>query len=161
MTESQATTESLPEPLLPIVTAALVERGWRYEQLSPESVHARVRHPLGAYDVHVTVYDPLRILCCLCVIPACVPAGRRREVAELLNRINWESMLGCMEMDMSDGEVRYRSSVDVEDGRLSTTMVHQMLSAGHHVLDRHYVAVMRVAFGDVDAEAAMSELGEA
>lgn len=148
------------EPLMPMVLAALEERGWKYEVMGPEAVHARVRHPRSTYDVFVTIDDTLRLVCCYCMLPVHVPADRRAAVADLINRINWPLVLGCLEMDPDDGEVRYRASVDVEGGQFAPRMLNNMLSMGLHTLDRYHEAVMRVVFGYVEPEDAIVSANE-
>ena len=52
-----------------------------------------------------------------------VPGDRRQLAAEFLTRANWGLRIGNWEMDWSDGEVRFKTSLDVEGGQLTTTMV--------------------------------------
>jgi hypothetical protein len=79
-----------------------------------------------------------------------VPEGRRAAVAEALSRINWRLRLGCFEMDWSDGELHFRTSVDVAGGCLAPAMVGSLLFAGMSAQDRYHAARMRVVYAGAD-----------
>jgi hypothetical protein len=51
-------------------------------------------------------------------------------MAEYLTRANYGLILGNFAMDMADGEVHYKVSVDFEDGLLSPKMANNMLASG-------------------------------
>lgn len=60
--------------------------------------------------VVVVEEDAARVLV-YSVLPEDVPEDARPGVAELLTRVNYGLLVGAMEMDLSDGEVRARTSV--------------------------------------------------
>lgn len=47
------------------------------------------------------------------------PEPHRDAMAELMNRINYGLLYGNFELDRSDGEIGFRTSIDVEGDRLS------------------------------------------
>jgi hypothetical protein len=61
------------------------------------------------------------------VMESKVPANKRQTVAEYLTRANYGLVLGNFEMDFSDGEVRYKTSIDVEGGQLVPQMVRSVV----------------------------------
>lgn len=79
-------------------------------------------------------------------------------IAEALARINAQSVIGSFDLDFADGELRFRTSIDVEDGLLSEKMVDNMLGFSMTALERYHDPLMRVAFGDVEPELALVEL---
>jgi hypothetical protein len=99
------------------------------------------------------------------VLPVNVPPEKRLKVAELITRINYGMVIGNFEMDFDDGEVRYKTSVDVEGSELTLPMIRQMVYANILITDRYLPAVMRAIYSDIspveaiakaDEEAAMS-----
>lgn len=66
--------------------------------------------------------------------------------------------LGNFELDFADGELRFRASLDVEEGLLSEKMVGNMLGFSMHSMERFHDALMRIAFGDGDPELSLVEL---
>src|SRR5579884_4552646 len=48
-------------------------------------------------------------------IPIFAPVYRRAEVCEALTRANYGLWMGAFEMDLNDGEIRFRIGLPVED----------------------------------------------
>ncbi|MFQ3673813.1 MAG: YbjN domain-containing protein, partial [Aggregatilineales bacterium] len=83
------------------------------------------------------------------VLPINVPPEKRQKVAELITRINYGMVIGNFEMDFDDGEVRYKTSVDVEGAELTPPMIRQMVYANIIITDRYLSAVMRTIYSDI------------
>ncbi|MEZ5253623.1 MAG: YbjN domain-containing protein [Microthrixaceae bacterium] len=56
-----------------------------------------------------------------------VPEDRRLAVAELFTRANYGMRIGNFELDLRDGEVRYKSSVDFEHNALTASLAMNAL----------------------------------
>ncbi len=96
-------------------------------------LHARER------DAQLIVYS---------VMTEDVPAERRPAVAEFLTRVNYAMTIGNFEMDYDDGEVRYKTSVDVEGDRLSMAMVQQLFALNVATMDLFLPGIEAVVRGD-------------
>jgi hypothetical protein len=86
------------------------------------------------------------------------PEERRRPVAELLTRINYGLVDGNFELDFRDGEVRYKTSIDVENDRLSTALVRNLVVLNLQMMDRCLPSIMAVMFGGVAPEIAAQQV---
>jgi len=84
----------------------------------------------------------------LLVAPNKVPEPKRLAAAEFLTRVNYGIKHGCFEMDMTDGEVRFKVSAVLCEGQLSQQMVHKMIGLALITLDRCYPALMAVTFAN-------------
>ena len=89
--------------------------------------------------------------------PNLVPEAQRAEVMEYLTRANYGLIIGNFEMDLSDGEVRYKVSVDVEGSKLVPLMVKNMIGASVSMMDRYYPGALGIAFGGKKAAEAIKE----
>ena len=78
------------------------------------------------------------------IFPNRAPEGRRRAIAELVTRANWCLALGSLDLDFSDGDVRFRCAVDVEDGVLTPARLQNVVDAGLWTLDNYHDALLRV-----------------
>jgi hypothetical protein len=92
------------------------------------------------------------------VCPINIPEEKRPAMAELLTRINYGLFIGNFEMDFSDGEVRYKTSIDVEGDRLSATLVKNMVYANVLTMDRYLPAVMSVIYSDTPPAQAVARV---
>ncbi len=81
------------------------------------------------------------------VCPMNVPEERRFSTAEFITRANYGMIIGNFEMDYADGEVRYKTSIDVEGDSLSFALIKQMVYANVIIMDRYLPGLMQVIFG--------------
>src|SRR5688500_15171463 len=56
------------------------------------------------------------------VLPDDVPKNRRNEMALFLTRANWGMVIGAFEMDLDDGELRFKTAIDVEGTELDDAL---------------------------------------
>ncbi len=90
-------------------------------------------------------------------LPTKAPEGRRKEVADFVTRANYGMNIGNFEMDMEDGEIRFKVSVDVESGVLSNVMVRNVMMAGFGTVDRYFPGLMSVIYGNAIPSVAVRE----
>ncbi|MGH9068982.1 MAG: YbjN domain-containing protein [Acidimicrobiales bacterium] len=86
--------------------------------------------------------------------PVPVPAARRPAIAELLTRINYHLPVGNLEMDHEDGEVRMRTSLVLGDAELTVDLLRALVGANVMLMDRYLPAIIAVATGNAEPEAA-------
>ncbi len=79
-------------------------------------------------------------------------------MAEFLTRANYGLVIGNFEMDFGDGEVRYKTSIDVEGDRLTSALIKQMVYINVLMMDRYLPGIMKVAFGNADPARAIAEI---
>lgn len=79
----------------------------------------------------------------------------RLSAAEFITRANFGLVLGNFEMDMSDGEIRYRISHFIPDGGLADSTIRNLISTALNTSDRYFPALMRLLFAGETAEDAV------
>jgi hypothetical protein len=67
--------------------------------------------------------------------PLTVPEPRRAAVADYLTRANWGLVVGNFELDLGDGEVRLKTSIDFEGGELTPPLIRNLILANVRVMD--------------------------
>ena len=147
--------EPVAARIMSVVHQALDEHGYRYLPLPSGAITLSIRDARGTYTMYVVADEALAWLRVLLSFGSRVPASRRSDVAEAIARINYELYHGGFDLDFADGELRYRQTIDVEDGLLSTTMVDNIIGYALHATEKYHVPLMQVAFGDVDPQIAL------
>jgi hypothetical protein len=82
--------------------------------------------------------------------PVKVPEDRRRLVADYLNRVNYGLVVGCLEMDPNDGEVRSRSTAPIAPGEPGPSVLRPLFDSSFYLIDNWLPGLLRVAFGAED-----------
>lgn len=90
------------------------------------------------------------------VLESKVPAEKRAAVAEFLTRANWGLILGNFELDYNDGEVRYKTSIDIEGGELKPQMLKNLVYFNVLTMNRYMAALMSIVFGSASPAEAIA-----
>ena len=67
----------------------------------------------------------------------------------MLARINYGLNIGNFELDMNDGEIRYKTSIDVEGGDLTPRMVETLIAVNISTTDRYFPSFADVMYAGV------------
>lgn len=89
--------------------------------------------------------------------PVNVPANRRAAAAEYLTRANWRLRLGNFELDYTDGEVCFRTSMVMESIRPTVEMMRRLAFASFQMMDQYLPGLMSVIYGKASPKAAIEE----
>ena len=82
------------------------------------------------------------------VLPVLVPPERRPVVAEFITRANYGMIMGNFELDFNDGELRYKTSIDVDGASLIPPLIRQVVYANVIITDRYYNGLMQCIYSD-------------
>jgi hypothetical protein len=93
--------------------------------------------------------------------PVKVPDDRRSMVADYINRVNYGLIIGCLEMDPDDGEVRTRSSAPVGPGEPGPSVLGPLFDSSFYRIDNWLPGLLRVAFGADDPATGYARVLEA
>ncbi len=86
------------------------------------------------------------------------PESKRVTVMEYVTRANYGLTVGNFELDMSDGEVRYKTSIDVEGETLTPGLIRLLIAANLSTADRYLPGFMLVLYGNRSAADAIHEI---
>jgi hypothetical protein len=92
----------------------------------------------------------------LCPINA--PSDKRFAVAEFLTRANYGMMNGNFELDFNDGEISYKTGIDVEGDSLSFALIKSLVYTNVTMIDEYLPGIISVINGDVEAEKAIGQI---
>jgi hypothetical protein len=92
------------------------------------------------------------------ILPVTVPNEKRGAVMEYITRANYGLSVGNFELDLDDGEVRFKTSVELADGELTPAMIGTLLACNLTVTDFYLRDLYQVLFADVEPAAAVRAL---
>jgi hypothetical protein len=98
----------------------------------------------GSWLLVGQAHEHLDCACVYCVLPDRVPEPRRDAVAMLLTRINYGLVIGNFELDLDDGEVRFKASATAPTREQLKALVAVALGQ----TDKWVPAVRAVAAGE-------------
>ncbi len=103
------------ESLLEIVRRTMEADEWPVHQLPGQNVlSSAVSADSLEWSLYAVTFEETEQVAIYSAIPINVPEERRLAAAELITRANYGLRLGNFELDFSDGELRFKTSIDVE-----------------------------------------------
>ncbi len=84
------------------------------------------------------------------VLDSFTPPDKRPAMAEFLTRANYGMIIGNFEMDFSDGEVRYKTSIDVSANieHLTDAQLRSVVFTNVLMMDKYFPGLMSVMYLD-------------
>jgi hypothetical protein len=132
----------------------LQQEGWHPERIEDRLIYRT--HFSGEFGP-LTCYTQTRaeaLFLCYVVAPIRVPEEVRLSAAEFILRANYGLWIGNFEMDMDDGEVRYKSSLDFEGVPLSYALIRNAIFPAIQTMVCYLPGLAAVVEGRPPAEAA-------
>lgn len=135
--------------LMPVVREFLTEESIvAADANQPDTVFFRLESDDLTWDCFIDVREDVQQILVYSVIPGRVPPIRRLSVAEYLTRANYGLPIGNFEIDLVDGEVRFKTSLDCGGDRLSIPLVRQLVRANATATERYARGLQLVGDGE-------------
>ena len=131
-------------------TSFFKEDGWSFTQLEEQPIlRLGFQGENGQWTCYAQAREEQAQLLFYSACPVKAPEDRRMALAEFLTRANYGLFIGNFELDMNDGEIRYKTSIDVEGDRLTPALVKPLVYANALMMERYLPGIMSVIYGDV------------
>jgi len=137
----------------------LTEDDWKYTVLDGEStLMLSFRGKSGSWQCFGRADEEKQCFSFYSVLPPNATEEKRAVVAEFINRANYGLIVGNFEMDYRDGQVRYKTSIDIEGGELTPKMIENIVYANLMTMDDYFPGFMEVMYGAKEPAAVIEEI---
>ena len=110
----------------------------------------------GQWDCYAKAREEQQQVVFYSICPVTALKPKRNKIAEFITRANYGLILGNFELDFNEGKIRYKTSIDVEDDRLTTALIRNLVYTNVLTMDQYLPGVLAVLEQDVAPEAAIS-----
>ncbi len=126
-----------------------VSDNWSFTRLQNKPVlYTAIRGQHGEWNCFAQIREEQEQFVFYSICSVNVPEERRMAIAEFLTRANAGIVLGNFEMDFEDGEIRYKTSIDVTDDFLSQALIKRLVYANVSMMDEYLPGIQSVIAGD-------------
>ncbi|MGF1505804.1 MAG: YbjN domain-containing protein [Anaerolineae bacterium] len=135
--------------LYDVVQAYFEVDNWRYCRVGEAPT---LMLDISGRNGHFTCYARVReeeyqvIFYAVCPVNA--PENKRHGISEFISRANFGLVIGNFEMDFDNGEIRYKTSIDVEGGELTPPLMRNMVLVTISMMDRYLPGILHVIYGN-------------
>lgn len=113
----------------------------------------------GHFDMTVRTQEPLDRIIVHARLPLNVPEETRLAMSDLLGRIDWDLMFGCFAMDMRNGELRYKTAINLEGVfPIPSAVIRHLIGLSISTVDLFYPAVCTILYTDTEPAEAISQI---
>jgi hypothetical protein len=130
--------------LIESVAAFLSQQGWTFEQSSEQMLVFGYRGEHGEWLCYALCRPELAQCLFFSVAPMAAPEVLRPAVAEFVTRANWGMVLGNFELDYRDGEIRFKTSIQVNETALTSSLLHPLIFGNLAAMDRYFPGLQAV-----------------
>ncbi|HEX9037594.1 MAG TPA: YbjN domain-containing protein [Ktedonobacterales bacterium] len=136
--------------LIDTVIQYLEEDDWKFTRMEGEDTVVLTFNCANAtYICYAQAREAQQQVVFYTIYPVRAPEEKRLLAAEFTVRVNYGLVLGNLELDMNDGEVRYKTSVDIAEGRLSLQALRSLMQTNLSTADRYYPAFVAMLYSNV------------
>jgi hypothetical protein len=112
----------------------------------------------GCFSCAARVDEETGVLSFYTLCPFSVPQGRMAQALELVARLNWGHALGALELDVDTGELRFKTSIDVEGAGLDEALVGNLVYANVASIDSMLPALTAALVQGASVRAALASI---
>jgi hypothetical protein len=124
------------------------------------SVTFLVRMSNASFHCILELREAFSVIIFYSVLNIFVPEHKRKTVSELITRINNELIIGNFELDFSDGEIRYKTSIDFEGIEFTTNLLRNIIDPNLALSDDYFYPIVNAIMTDVSPEEIMRKKTE-
>ncbi len=151
---------ALPE-LLDEFAAFFDAEGWKYHRVEDEGyLRMGFAGRAGRWHCFAQVRQQAGQLLFYSVLGEHTPTERLYPMAELITRINYGLPIGNFELDFDDGEIRFKTQLDIDGApeRLCTPMLRNLVVANVLTVDRYFEIVQRAMYSNEDPSSLIAQV---
>ena len=108
---------------------------WHYTYHRPKANDDQQSHHLSFSMRHkqlISAYlfrwqEQNKLLAVYGILPFSIPESHQSAAMLLITQINYDMMIGNLEMDVNDGEIRYKTAIDVEAVDIDKALIEHLL----------------------------------
>jgi hypothetical protein len=136
------------EPAVEVLKRAFAEHGWPYAEVRGAPVLlSELSGPAGRWSLYAQAVEELDAILLYSICPRRVPEDRRGEVALFLTRANYGLAAGNFELDFDDGEVRYKTVLQLQGDELDGLTLKRLVRANGIAMERYLPGIEAVVAG--------------
>lgn len=90
--------------------------------------------------------------------PVNAPPAKIAALAEYITRANYDLVIGNFELNFETGQVRFKTSLDVEGTQLTPELVKNLVYANVFLMDKYLPGILKVIYTDTPPALLISQL---
>ncbi|MGM8890931.1 hypothetical protein ACS8FA_08790 [Psychrobacter sp. 1Y1] len=124
-------------PIVDCLKQYFNDKQWHYTHYRPKTNDSQKSHHLSLRMRHkqincgylFRVQEKNKLLAIYGILPFLIPESYQSAAMLLITQINYDMLVGNLEMDVNDGEIRYKNAIDVEAVGIDNEIIEHLLQS--------------------------------
>ncbi|GET42715.1 YbjN domain-containing protein [Microseira wollei] len=112
----------------------------------------------GSWDCYAQAIEEEHLFIFYSICPVLAPESKRLAITELIAKANFNILVGNFDIDATDGEIRYKTSIDIEGDRISFNLLKNVVYTNVMMMDRYLPEIVSIIDGSVEQEQAIAAI---
>lgn len=135
---------------------------WSFTRIQGEQVlHLGFQGENGKWNCYAQAREKQEQFVFYSICPLLAPENKRGFVADFITRANYSMIIGNFEMDFDDGEIRYKTSIDIDGDQLTSDIIKRLVYANVTMMDEYLPGIIAVIEKDVSPVDAIRSIEQA
>jgi hypothetical protein len=135
-------------PLLTALKRVYGENEWPYSEVQGVPVLlSELSGALGRWSFYAHVIEEKELILLYSICPMRAPEGRRHELSQFLTRTNYGLAVGNFELDFDDGEIRYKTVLQLHGTEVDATALRRLVRANGIAMETYLPRIGSVIAG--------------
>jgi hypothetical protein len=124
------------------------ENRWPYSEVQGVPVLlSELSGALGRWPFYAHVVEDKDLILLYSICPLRAPEGRRHEMSQFLTRANYGLAVGNFELDFDDGEIRYKTVLQLHGDELDSSALKRLVRANGVAMETYLPGIGSVIAG--------------
>lgn len=124
-------------PIVDFLKQYFNEKQWHYTHYQPKTNNGQQSHHLSLRVRHrqlncgylFRVQEGNKLLAVYGILPFLIPESHQSAAMLLITQLNYDMLIGNLEMDVNDGEIRYKNAIDIEAVGINDKIIDHLLQS--------------------------------
>ena len=150
---------SINKPIFEQIINFFTQDDWEYKKIKGEStLLLAFQGKNGTWSCYAKARVEQQQFVFYSICPINVPETKYLAVAEFIARANSGMIIGNFELDFIDGEIRYKTSIDVEGVSLTFSQIKRLVYTNVTMMDEYLPGIRSVIDGDAEPKDAIAQI---
>lgn len=145
--------------ILDTLTQFFKDDDWNFSQVEDAAIlRMGFAGKSGSWTCYAQAREEQQQFVFYSVCPLTTPENKEAGMMEFLTRANYGLIIGNFELSLEDGEIRYKTSIDVEDAELTAPLIRPVVYANVLTMDRYLPGILAVISGGASPDEAIARV---
>ncbi|MEB3279645.1 MAG: YbjN domain-containing protein [Lyngbya sp.] len=156
----ELTSKSSPNPsMFQTVLNFFTEDDWPFTKIQGDlALRSAFQGKNGTWDCYAKVREAQKQFVFYSICSVNAPEDKRQAIAEFIARANYGTIIGNFELDFTDGEIRFKTSIDVEGDTLSSALIQSLVYTNVMMMDEYLPGILAVVSGELSPVEAIANI---